>query len=254
MTAIDRAIEIYSQTRGENSLAVIECLEEKLLTLIYAGDITRDEAVSVAARRLHAVRNSKDDLGDMWIASVWREYAHQLLVSNRFEEAEVELRAAGEFARERLGKGIESTRCPMILAQVRYLKGDHLEALALAQQSYDEALAADPRHNELSWKRSVLACCLVADGQMERAESFINADDIRSFVLTWGQGCAATTHMITDAAARLRTSGRESSARILDDAHAAIDRRPRTLDAPVPFQDFIRESPPVPGKVPGDKE
>ncbi|XVJ59797.1 MAG: serine/threonine protein kinase [Tepidisphaera sp.] len=243
LAAFDNAIDIYTRTRGDTSLAVLECLTDKYLVSIYATTGPREEPLQVAKRRLHIARNLKEPIEDVSIASIWREYAHEPIFNGRLDEAEVELRAAAAFARDRLISGIECSRCPLILAQQRYYKGDIAEAL-LAQQSYDEAFAADPKHYEMPWKRIVLGCCLAANGDLDRAEQFISAEHAWIFLLSWGRIGEAVPHMIRDTAARFRAAGREAPALILEEALAAIDPRPRTLDAPLPLQDFARPMPP----------
>lgn len=253
LAAFDRAIDIYTQTRGDSSLAVLECLTDKYIVYIYAINGPRDEPMLIAKRRLDIARNLKDPIEDVWIATIWREYAHELVFNGRLDEAEVELKAAAAFARDRLISGIECSRSPLILAQLRHYKGDVAEALRLAQQSHDEAFAADPKHYEMPWKRIVLGCCLAANGDLDRAEQFISAEHAWIFLLSWGRIGEAVPHMIRDTAARFRAAGREAPALMLDQAFAAIDLRPRTLDAPLPLQDFARPMPPGTAKDAGGR-
>jgi serine/threonine protein kinase len=244
LAAFDQAIDIYTRKRGDSSPAVLECLRDKYLVYIFATSGPREEAVQIAKRRLDIARSLTDPIEDVWIAAIWREYAHELVFSDRLDEAEVELQAAAAFARDRLTSGIECSRCPLILAQVRHYRGEVADALCLARKSYNEAIVADPTHIEVPWKRIVLACCLAANGDLATAEEFISAEDAWSFVLSWARTGSLVPHMYHETAARFRAAGREGPALILEDALAALDLRPRTLDAPLPLQDFARPMPP----------
>ncbi len=253
LAAFDQAIQIYSKAQGDSSEPVLDCLSDMFPVYNYADTDSREEPIQIARRRINIAHRLAGRIEDVFIASIWREYAHELVTASHLDEAEVELKAAAAFAKERLISGIECSRCPLILAQVRLYKGDAVEALRLAQQSYDEAFAAAPEHNEMPWKRTVLACCLAANGELNRAEELVSAEDAWKFLLSLGRAGKPAPHMFLTTAALFRAAGREAPALILEQALESLDLRPRTLDAPRPLQDFARPKPPGTSKDAGGR-